>query len=227
VMLDPAKHGITKDGKQSNSPASCGLWIATAQKARNEGKIPLAKAEIQKAQRMAGNVFGNPLAAKLLAEGTPEVSIYWHDDQTGVRCRARPDYLPDRPGRMICVDYKTAKSANPLAFERAAADYGYHQQAAWYLDALREAEIDDDAAFLFIVQEKVAPYLMSLVQLDPEAIELGRRQNRRALETFAKCRDEKVWPGYGDGIHTAHLPAYAVKRIEASLDDEVSTLTGE
>lgn len=225
VMLDPAKHGLTKDGKLSPKPSSCGLWIATAQKARNEGKIPMAKAEIQKAQRMAGVVHTHPIAQRLLVEGTPEVSGYWHDDETGIRCRFRPDFLPDRPGRMICVDYKTAQSANPSAFERAAGDYGYHQQVAWYLDGLREVGISDDAAFLFIVQEKTPPYLMSLVQLDPEHVELGRRQNRRALETFAKCTAEKVWPGYGDGIHLAKLPAWTVKRIEADLDAELSTLT--
>jgi hypothetical protein len=55
---------------------------------------------------------------------------------------------------MICVDYKTADHANPAAFAKSALDYGYHQQAAWYLDGLRELGISDDAAFLFIVQSE-------------------------------------------------------------------------
>jgi hypothetical protein len=225
VMLDPAKHGLTKEGKVSPKPASCGLWIATAAKARNEGKIPLPKSEIQKAQRMAGQVYAHPLASKLLLQGTAEVSGYWHDDATGVRCRFRPDYLPDRPGRMICVDYKTAEDASQAAFERACAAYGYHIQDAWYREGLRETEISDDAGFVFIVQEKKPPFLVNVFQLEPEHVDLGRRQMRRAIETFADCRDKKDWPGYGSGLTTARLPGYAVKRIEGFLDDEISTLT--
>lgn len=227
VMLDPAIHGVTADGKPSAKPASCGKWIATATKARNEGKIPMAKSEIQKAQRMAGEVFAHPIAAKLLAEGTPEVSGYWHDDETGIRCRFRPDYLPDRPGRMVCVDYKTAEDASQAAFERACATYGYHIQDAWYREGLRQVGISDDPAFVFIVQEKKPPYLVNIFQLEPEHLELGARQMRRAIDTFAKCAADKDWPGYGSGITTARLPGYAVKRIEVDLDDEISTLTGE
>lgn len=225
VMLDPAIHGLTKEGKQSNSPASCGKWIATAAKARQEGKIPMAKSEIQKAQRMAGKVYQHPLAAKLLLEGDPEVSAYWHDDETGARLRARFDYLPNRPGRMICVDYKTADDASQAAFEAACGRYGYHIQDAWYRDALRECEVDDDAGFVFIVQEKKAPYEVNVIQLDPEHVDLGRRQARQAIRTYAKCREEKDWPGYGTGLTTAKLPGYVVKRIEASLEIESATLT--
>lgn len=218
-VLDPAVHGRTKDGEIAKVPAATSKWKAADQAARENGKLPITKANIDIAQRMAGVVHTNRVAASLLSAGAPEVSIYWRDEATGVRLRCRPDWLPDRSGRMICVDYKTAVSANPAAFMKAALDYGYHQQAAWYLDGLAAAGVADDAAFLFIVQQKAEPYLVSLVQLDPEAIELGRRQNRRAIELFAECQSRQVWPGYGDGIHTGSLPGWAVKQIEEALAD--------
>ena len=224
-MLDPAIHGVDAKGNLSSRPANCGKWIAASKAARNKGQIPMAKSEIQKAQRMAGKVYQHPLAAKLLLQGDPEVSAYWHDDETGVRLRARFDYLPDRPGRMICVDYKTADDASQAAFEAACGRYGYHIQDAWYRDALRECEVDDDAGFVFIVQEKKPPYEVNVIQLDPEHVDLGRRQARHAIRTYAKCREEKDWPGYGTGLTTAKLPGYVVKRIEASLEIESSTLT--
>lgn len=218
-VLDPTIHGRTKDGEIAKVPAATSKWKLADAAAREAGKLPITKANIDVAQRMAGIVHTNPVAARLLAAGLPEVSGYWHDAETGVRCRFRPDWLPDMPGRMICVDYKTAVSANPAAFAKSALDYGYHQQAAWYLDGLRECGISDDAAFLFVVQQKTSPFLVSLVQLEPEAVELGRRQNRRAIELFAKCQAERSWPGYGDGIHTVGLPGWAVSQIEASLAD--------
>lgn len=224
-VLDPKIHGVDAKGNLSSKPASCGKWIAAAQKARNEGRIPLPKSEIQKAQQMAGQVYAHPLASKLFLQGTPEVSGYWHDDETGIRCRFRPDWLPDRPGRMICVDYKTADDASQAAFERACAAYGYHIQDAWYREGLRQTEIADDAGFVFVVQEKKPPYLVNVFQLEPDHVDLGRRQMRRAIETYADCVIKKDWPGYGGGLTTVRLPGYAVKRIEATLDDELSTLT--
>jgi hypothetical protein len=187
-------------------------------KAWEEGKAPLLKPAIETAQVMAGKVHTHPLASKLLEAGTPEISGYWHDDTTEVRLRFRPDWLtdPGPRGRILCVDYKSAKSADPAQFRRSAADYGYHCQAAWYLDGLREVEISDDAAFIFIVQEKVPPYLVSVVQLDAEAIEVGRRINRRAIDLYAKCRANNEWPGYDNTIHTVGLPAWLLKQIEES-----------
>lgn len=190
-------------------------------KAWSEDKLPLLAKDVDIAQVMAGRVYANPYAAKLLANGSAEVSGYWHDDNTGLRLRFRPDFLPDRPGRLICVDYKTSTSANPRHFEKQAADYGYHQQASWYLDGLREVEISDDAAFVFIVQQKTPPFLVSLVQLDAEALEIGRQLNRKAIDLYAKCSANNDWPGYGEGIHTASLPKWAVYQNEAVLSDAV------
>ncbi|MCK0517903.1 PD-(D/E)XK nuclease-like domain-containing protein [Williamsia sp. DF01-3] len=190
-------------------------WATKASKeardaARAAGKTPLKSEDYAKAHAMAAAVKRNPVAAALLENGTPELSMYWDDPETGSRLRCRPDWLTHTTtGRPLCVDYKTtAKSAQPAAFGKSAADFGYHQQAPFYLDGL-EANGLADAAFLFVVQSKVAPYLVSVVELDPEAIALGRDLNRAAIRLFADCMATDTWPSYGDHIHLVNIPQYA------------------
>lgn len=187
------------------------------EKAWAHGKAPLLKAQIDMAQRMAGKVFENRIAARLLENGSAELSGYWHDDATGSRLRFRPDFLPEvGRGRPIIIDYKTAASANPRRFAKSAADYGYHMQAPWYIDGLREVAGVDDAAFLFIVQQKDPPFLVSVCQLEPEDIALGRQLNRRAIDVYTECRSSGNWPGY-DGIATIALPGWARRQIEDDI----------
>lgn len=215
-MLDPKIHGLKADGKPAQNPTSTGMWRQAVAKARRDGLIPVAKADMEKAQTMAGRVFQHRVAGRLLSKGQAEHSIYWHDDVTGVRLRCRPDFLPDLPGRALCVDYKTATSANPAQFQRAVFDFGYHMQQAFYEDGLAEIGLVD-VGFLFIVQAKTAPFTVSVCQIDPEIVELGRRQNRAAIELFARCMNEDRWPGY-EGIQAVGMAGWAVKQIEESLE---------
>lgn len=217
--LDPAVHGLNKDGTPSKSPTSTAMWQQAAEEARKLGQIPMHIAEVAKAKAMAARVREHPLAGPLLSDGTPELSGYWHDPETGVRLRFRPDWLPNPGrGRLIVVDYKTSTSAYPGHFAKAAAEYGYHQQAPWYLDGLAACEIADDAAFLFIVQSKTAPYPVTVIELDPEDIELGRRRNRKAINLYAQCVAADHWPDYGQRVHCVSLPSYARYQQEGDLD---------
>lgn len=217
--LDPAIHGLNKDGSPSKAPTSTAMWQESAEAARQRGQIPMHIAEVAKAKAMAAKVRQHPLAAALLADGTPELSGYWHDPETGVRLRFRPDWLPNPGrGRLIVVDYKTATSAHPGHFARAAADYGYHQQVPWYLDGLAACDIADDAAFVFIVQSKTPPFPVSVIELKPDDIELGRRRNRKAIDLYAACAAHDHWPDYGQGVHSVSLPSYAVYQQEGDLE---------
>lgn len=216
AMLDPKVCGHTADGKIAKVPSATSEWKQAAAKARNEGKLPIAKADMEKAQTMAGRVFQHRVAGRLLSKGQAEHSIYWHDDETGVRRRIRPDFITDGLGRTICIDYKTSTSADPKQFQRAVFDYGYHMQQAYYEDGLAELGLED-VGFLFVVQSKTAPYTVSVCQIDPDVVELGRRQNRAAVELFARCMSEGRWPGY-DGIQAVGMAGWAVKQIEESLE---------
>lgn len=182
--------------------------------ARVEGAIPLLAKDAATVRAMADAIRLHPVASALLRPGTgkPEVSVFWGDQ------RARFDWLPDQPigRRLIVPDYKTAADASESAFSRAVASYGYHQQAAWYTDALT-AMGAPDPAFLFIVQEKEPPYLVNVFELDPEAMAIGTALNTRALALWRQCREDDQWPGYDPEIKSVALPKWAVYEFEESV----------
>jgi hypothetical protein len=187
--------------------------------ARAAGAIPLKRAEYEQVHAMADALRRHDLAAALLDPdyGQPEQTLIWQDDETGVWCRARLDWLPEQaPGRMIIPDYKSSIKASRTAFAKSVAEHGYHRQAAWYLAGVRALGLAEQAAFVFIVQEKTAPYLVSLFDLTDEDLALADRSNRRALQVYADCAAADVWPGYSADIELISLPLWAV-RAEESL----------
>ena len=186
--------------------------------ARAAGRYPLLPHELDTVRAMAAALKAHPLAAKLLAHGQAERSLFWADAETGVRRRARLDWHREkRGGRVIVPDYKTAASAEPRAFGRAVRDHGYHVQAAWYLDGLRALDLgDESSAFLFIVQAKTAPYVVTVAELDADALALGHALTRRAIEIYQECTETGVWPGYSADIVHVSLPPWAAEDLEAA-----------
>lgn len=189
--------------------------------ARIEGRVPILRKHYVVAEAMAAAIRDHPLAGQLLSPdyGTPEQAIVWDDH--GVMRRALLDVCPHGPassGRTIGVDYKTAEDASRRAFERAAASYGYHCQDSWYSDAIAAAFDTRDVAFLFVVQEKSAPYLVNVVELDAEFRTIGADQNRRAIDTYVACKETGVWPGYGPDIELATPPRWLAYQHEEDLN---------
>lgn len=177
-------------------PIDADDWRTNAAKAarveaRERGEIPLLAKDAEVVDAMADVLSTHTLAMRLLSDGKPEVSAYSLDEATGIVRRCRFDWL----GSNILVDYKSAASAEPDAFVKAAANYGYHQQHPWYLDVAAALGHPADA-FAFIVQEKTPPYLVTVIELPADLVELGRRRNRVALERFRDCTESGLWPGY-------------------------------
>lgn len=190
-----------------------------AQEKRDEvyaaGQTPLLEHEMLSVVRMAQSVRAHPLAAALLDHGDAELSGYWTDAETGTRLRFRPDWLTElASGRIACVDLKTSQSASPQEFSSSAAKFGYALQAAFYMEGLRALEIAEDPIFLFLVVSKTPPHLVSVIALDDDAIAYGRRQMRRAIDTYAACLEKDGWPGYPECVHTISLPRWTYSSEE-------------
>ena len=185
--------------------------------AYDAGKIPLLPKERDQVEAMAAAIRQHPIAGPLFAPGTgiPERSIYWTDPRTGVRCRCRPDWMPHRgDGRLVVVDFKTARAVDAEALGKAVYEHGYHAQAAHYLEGMKALGLhgDQEPAFVFVFQSKTAPYLVHLVELDFPALTLGTARNERALRIYAECERTGIWPGFNDRITYLPLPAWAEKK---------------
>jgi len=197
------------------------------EEARAEGKVPLLTSDYRMVRSMVDALRANPLASAYFTNGRPEVSAFWTDKPSGVKCRCRFDWLPtiEKDRRLILPDLKTAESANPADIEKAVYKYGYYMQAAWYIDGAWANGIGVDypyagldAAFVLVVQEKTPPYLVTCVQIDADAIRYGRERNAIARETFRDCNASGIWPDYMRDRKT--LPVAGLPWYATYLDEE-------
>ncbi|MFK0182005.1 PD-(D/E)XK nuclease-like domain-containing protein [Streptomyces xanthochromogenes] len=173
-----------------------------AQVARREayaaGKVPLLPKEKLQVDAMAAAIRQHPVAGALFAPGSgvAERSLYWTDPATGVRCRARPDWLKELPGLTLCVDLKTIRASDPETVSRAIREHAYHQQDPHYIDGITAVLQPEDVRFIFVFVSKQAPYLITVRELTDQDRDIGRARNQRALRIYAECTANDTWPDW-------------------------------
>jgi hypothetical protein len=166
---------------------------AEAFEAEAAGRIVLSPDDAAEVRRMADAVRKHP-AARFLLEmpGRREASYTWSDPATGLECKTRPDWHSE-DGRIV-VDVKTAADASRPEFARSIANFDYHVQAAWNLDA------QGGELFLSLVVENCRPYGVAVYPASESMLEAGRRRISAAMERLDECWKTNQWPGYGDQI---------------------------
>lgn len=109
------------------------------------------------------------------------------------------DLVPDKNhlefGKSL-GDFKTSASAEPRDWSWYVFKYGYHVQAAFYMDIYCEATGGDRQDFRHIVQESYPPYEVGKRVLSSEFVEMGRQFYQHALKKYAECIKSNYWPGY-------------------------------
>jgi PDDEXK-like domain of unknown function (DUF3799) len=150
------------------------------------------------------------VAALLSSGGAAEVSVYWNDPETGVGCRARPDYAAPAGDGVILLDLKTYSDSSPEEFRRQIARKAYHCQDALYSDGYALASGEPVLGFVFVAVETAWPYVASAVMLDDASREQGRQENRALLDAYAECLKTDVWPSYTSMIELVSLPQWAM-----------------
>ena len=150
----------------------------------------------------------------MLEDGEAETSLFWTDDDTGLPCRIRPDWMCEYG----MADLKSCCGASKDSFSKAIANLGYDVQAAFYTDGMK-AVTGKSVNFYFIAVEKNAPYSTACYIASQEMIEVGRAKYRGALQLLKWCQENKQYPGYQPSgeIETIDLPRWAAN---FDLEDE-------
>ena len=165
---------------------------------------------------MRDSIMQNPYAAKLI-NGSVEQSMYFVDDMTGVRCKARPDVWRKVGDRIVVTDLKSTKSALPMFFANDVVKYGYDLQSYWYSNAVSKVlgVPIDHVDFVFIAVEKKPPYLVNVMQADKFVLQKGEADFREYIGTYEECLRTGVFYGLNGEhgiINNLSLPSYLLKQ---------------
>lgn len=156
----------------------------------NPDALILTPSEYAETAGMVAAVRANDDAMSLL-QGALEQSLYW--DALGRRCRGTPDVL----GASFVTELKSARTTDPRRFKWDAIKLAYHVQLAWYVDgAARLGKVQPNATAHVVAVENSAPYVVTVFDVEPADLELGRRTYRSWLELLQACEDADHWPGY-------------------------------
>ncbi len=116
-----------------------------------------------------------------------ELSIVF--DYYGNLCKARFDMLQNN----VIIDLKTCRDASPKGFKQAIRNFGYHQQAAFYLDAAASVGLTEVDRFQFLAIQKQQPYPYAVYELSAESIEFGRSLNEKAIDQMLHCQKTGIY----------------------------------
>ncbi len=195
----------TKDGREAYS----------AFLAASDRKSVISQADYEKAAEMARIALEAPFVKKLL-DGEHEKPFYWVDDLTGEPCKIRVDCLTYVNGQPIVIDYKTTADASTDGFMHHAINFGYDFQAGMYCEGVEKAT-GKKPLFVFIAQEKTAPYAVNILQADDLMVKRGYDVFRELIGIYHECKTTDNWYGYLGAynvINNLTLPAWLAKAVE-------------
>lgn len=177
------------------------------------GKDIIFEEDIKSVSDMRDQILKHEYAAKLLKDSINEVSIYWKHKETGIDCKSRIDAIKKAGDDVFLIDIKTARSVTESSFMHSIFTYGYHIQAAFYMDAYYTATKIMPNFFIIIAVDKTAPHLVAIYifKNDSAALEFGRQQYERLLNIYSDCIDQDKWEDAYNEPYAVYIPPVFLK----------------
>lgn len=177
VALDAARIGVKADGSPAQNPTMTAAWKKAVAEVEADGKTVIDEADLVRALSIRQAILMHDEARAIFDQpGDNELSLF-AEDADGIRHKARFD-------RVIAGEYVDLKttSAQPgyRSLTAVVMRYGYDLSAAHYLEVAR-LEGMDAKPFTLVFVESRPPHRVTVAELDPFLIDLGRARRREAL----------------------------------------------
>lgn len=199
-------HEIPKRTSNLGKAAYEGMERAAA------GRIILDKSDQETIQWMAANVTSHASWKTFKGDktGCIEDSIAWHDEDTGVLLRSRPDFYTDD----IIIDLKTTKDSSPYGFQKSIVDYSYHRQGALSTKGLSTLTGREYKNVILFVVDKVPPHFTRCYVMPDSALAQGKYEYEYACHRYKDCMDSGVWDSFPEIIEDLDIPTWAYRTFE-------------
>lgn len=156
---------------------------------------------------MAKAIMKNDFACDLLIGSQFEMTGYYRDPVTGLKCRFRSDAWNPEIGAL--VDLKSTKDASEKEFLWSSWNYGYHTQMGAYSSGIEVIHKVKPDIHAIIAVEKVPPFECMVHLANKDFMKRGYKEYRRGLDTIAKALETNEFPGYDKSACELALPRKA------------------
>jgi len=154
-------------------------------------RIVLDMDEYESILSISNKIKAHDTASLLLGGAICEEELYWVDEETGVKCKCKPDVR----NLTAVADLKTACDISLRGIRNAIFNYGYHVQASMIREGMRQNKMGEMSSFWLIVCEKTSPFSIATYKLGEDFIEYGHSEFRRLLGQYKLCLEKDRWPG--------------------------------
>ncbi|MDI9588927.1 MAG: PD-(D/E)XK nuclease-like domain-containing protein [Acidobacteriota bacterium] len=212
-------------------PLRCVVWDGgdrrgkdwQAFKAANEGRSILKAKDYAHVEGMRDAVRNHPIAGRYVCDGEAEIAITWTDPSTGLKCKARLDFVTTEN---VLVELKTTNNIASALFGAVAARFGYATQMAGYGWGWSMNNQPPFAGHKIIAVQATPPYDVAVFDVGAELIGNGEGEWAKLLGLVAECRARDCWPGMYQHEMPLVLPKWATGEddTELELDGEMVRL---
>lgn len=178
------------------------------------GKIPVSPSDFDAIEKCVESIMAHPFGRALRRVDThAEASLFWDDEITGARCKARLDeHTPpcDQFPHGMIWDLKSTDDAREPKFQRTIRKFEYDLSAAFYCDGVtRVYGGTQRPAFYWMVIERKAPHAVAIYEASEEYIARGRMAYEGAMARVMACESSDEWDSYHrNRVRTISPPAW-------------------
>lgn len=186
------------------------------------GRTIVQSSEMVQIEGMAKSLYQNKKAITLLDKpGKIEASIFWTDEETGLKFRCRPDFMPD-DGHL--TDLKTTARADNESFDKLAFDKRYDISVALTARGYKALTGEYPREYEFLLVETSSPYVIearptfetcnySGGALSKSYWQIGEERLSRLLEKYLTCKERIIYPSYNEGRRPMTAPDYQIYKL--------------
>lgn len=174
------------------------------------GKAVCSQEDFDSVVGMVEAIVEHKDAFELLKNGEAEVSGYFADDETKIKCRIRPDFVSFNMGSL--VDVKTAREGSIEKFTKSMVDLGYYFQLAMYTHGAMLISNKQIRYGSFIVVEPEYPHEVDVFVMDDAWMEIGMKDYRKAMRRLKGCLETNQWPKRQQQMQNIFPPDWLMKR---------------
>jgi hypothetical protein len=183
---------------------------------RNRGKYFISETgseSFETIQEMLSSCYQDKVIQGLISNTEYQLSLFWTDEQSGVRMKTRPDICKRK--KNVIVNLKTTLDGSPEAFSKDINKYDYALQACIESRGCVASGIMPTVDnYFWLVVEKVAPFNATIYEFTQSDLNACMDNLDFLLNKIARAEKQNLWPGYSEradnkyGILNAKIPLW-------------------